>query len=139
MSATIDNVQITSCDTTGLAMFADVTFPANAMNKQVFAEIGIIKSGKFEKILQDTFSLEDPDGDELTYAWSVKRESQARQHGGDKEDAIEDLQGVIAEQGGASVQVAAPAEAGAYRLFVYVYDGQGHAAHANIPFYVKAK
>ena len=64
MSATIDNVQITSCDTTGLAMFADVTFPPNAMNKQVFAEIGIIKGGKFEKILQDTFSLEDPDGDD---------------------------------------------------------------------------
>jgi len=45
-------------------MFADVTFPGNAMNKQVFAEIGIIKSRKSHKILQDTYSLEDPDGDD---------------------------------------------------------------------------
>ena len=64
MSATIDQVQITSCTQMGLAMFADVTFPANAMNKQVFAEIGIIKNGNFQKILQDTYSLEDPDGDD---------------------------------------------------------------------------
>jgi hypothetical protein len=32
--------------------------------------------------------------------------------------------------------VQAPAKSGAYRLFVYALDGKGHAAHANIPFFV---
>jgi len=30
----------------------------------------------------------------------------------------------------------APRRPGAYRLFVYVHDGDGSAGHANIPFYV---
>lgn len=63
-SITIDQVKITSCDTTGLAMFADVTFPAGATNKQVFAEIGIIVRGNWVKKLPSTYMLEDPDGDD---------------------------------------------------------------------------
>jgi hypothetical protein len=35
------------------------------------------------------------------------------------------------------VVIKAPAEPGAYRLFVYVRDGQGNAGHANIPFLVE--
>ncbi|MGA2622127.1 MAG: hypothetical protein ABSF26_31435 [Thermoguttaceae bacterium] len=31
----------------------------------------------------------------------------------------------------------APQAEGAYRVFVFVRDGQGHAATANIPFCVK--
>lgn len=79
----------------------------------------------------------DPDGDTLTYRWAVMRESAASQVGGDKEQIPDVISGLIeaAENGGAGV--AAPEQAGAYRLFVYVYDGQGHAGHANIPFLVK--
>ena len=31
----------------------------------------------------------------------------------------------------------APVKTGAYRFFVYAYDGNGNVATANIPFYVR--
>jgi len=82
-------------------------------------------------------STSDPDGDTLEYRWEIMRESEATQEGGDKEDVPESLPGLIARAAEANIVVTAPAESGAYRLFVYVYDGQGHAGHANIPFYVE--
>jgi hypothetical protein len=79
----------------------------------------------------------DPDGDSLNYQWEVKRETTAKQVGGDYEEAIPSLAGVIRNPADSKIELAAPRESGAYRLFVYVYDGHGNAAHANIPFYVK--
>lgn len=79
---------------------------------------------------------EDPDGDPLTYRWELMRESAAKQEGGDSEEIPEVLSGLI-EGAGNSVSIMAPAQPGAYRLFVYVHDGQGHAGHANIPFLVE--
>jgi len=81
-------------------------------------------------------SVSDPDGDELSYRWEIMHESEATQEGGDREDVPEKLGGLIEGGDTNAVKVTAPAEAGAYRLFVYVYDGQGHAGHANIPFLV---
>jgi hypothetical protein len=78
----------------------------------------------------------DPDGDELTYRWEIMRESSATQVGGDKEYVPEVLTGLIEAADDGTADVRAPEEAGTYRLFVYVYDGQGHAGHANIPFKV---
>ncbi len=82
--------------------------------------------------------VKDPDGDPLRIVWSVKPESQATQHGGDKEDDIADLDGAV-QGNGAAAEVVAPPEPGAYRLFVYAYDDKGHAAHANLPFYVEGR
>ena len=81
-------------------------------------------------------SAKDPDGDSLSYQWSVKPESRATQEGGDYEAPISDLVGPIENPSSPETTMVAPVEAGAYRLFVYVYDGKGHAAHANIPFLV---
>ena len=79
----------------------------------------------------------DPDDDTLRYVWEIMRESEATQEGGDKEEVPERLSGLIETEQGASVVVTAPSESGAYRLFVYVYDDQGSAGHANIPFRVE--
>lgn len=82
-------------------------------------------------------SAADPDEDRLTYRWEIMRESTATQTGGDREDVPETLEGLIEGAARPDPVVSAPAERGAYRLFVYVYDGEGQAGHANVPFLVE--
>jgi len=78
----------------------------------------------------------DPDPDALTYRWEVMAESAETKVGGDAESKPAPVPGLIAAPGRSEIFLQAPNQAGAYRLFVYVFDGQGHAAHANIPFHV---
>jgi len=85
-------------------------------------------------------SAVDPDGDPLTYRWRVKPESTETVVGGDLEASIQDIDGLFADgASGAEVTLTAPSDPGPYRLFVMIFDGQGHAAHANIPFQVYGK
>ena len=49
----------------------------------------------------------------------------------------ESIGGLLDRTDTPAVNLKAPGEAGAFRLFVYVYDGQGNAGHANIPFLVQ--
>ena len=78
----------------------------------------------------------DPDQDPLTYRWDVMPESNSTKVGGDAESNLAQLRGLIAAPADRQIALQAPARAGAYRLYAYVFDGEGHAAHANIPFYV---
>lgn len=78
----------------------------------------------------------DPDGDALDFHWEIMRESAATQSGGDREKIPETLPGLIRNMNRQRVRVTAPREPGAYRLFVYAYDGNGNAGHANLPFQV---
>ena len=79
----------------------------------------------------------DPDGDTLSYRWEIMRESEATEEGGDLEDVPERIDGFASDSGSDSVRVIAPPVPGAYRLFAYVYDGEGNAGHANVPFFVE--
>ena len=79
----------------------------------------------------------DPENDPLKFSWVVMEESQATQTGGDREDVPEALTGLVSGDARGHAKLAAPAEPGAYRLFVYVHDDKGNAGHANIPFLVK--
>lgn len=79
----------------------------------------------------------DPDGDSLVYRWEIMEESNSQATGGDKENIPEVIPGLISGEQSAQVEFLAPAEAGAYRLFIYVDDNKDHVAHANIPFLVE--
>ena len=78
----------------------------------------------------------DAEGDSLTYSWEIKYESTSVAHGGDDEEVPATLTGLIEAPVSDTVYLTAPQASGAYRLFVYVRDGHGSAAHANIPFFV---
>lgn len=79
----------------------------------------------------------DPDGDEFQYVWEILREGTHFPYGGGGEKRPQSVQGLIAENGKKAIRFKSPQEEGPYRLFVYVYDEQGHWATANIPFYVQ--
>ena len=78
----------------------------------------------------------DPDGDPLRYAWEVREEQKDLGEGGDDESIPQLIPDVIDAPEASEITVTAPQSPGAYRLFVYVYDGENNAAHANIPFHV---
>lgn len=79
----------------------------------------------------------DPDGDQLKYRWEILPESTDIKSGGDKESRPEPVEIVIKPGSGNGVlNFKAPRKVGAYRLFAYIYDGNGNAATANFPFYV---
>jgi len=94
----------------------------------------VLKTGKSYKA---KLQASDPDGDKLQYRWEVQRESAASQEGGDEEQIPETISDLIDSADAGTIVLRAPAEPGAYRLFAYVYDGQQHAGHANIPFLVE--
>ena len=79
------------------------------------------------------FTTHDPNGDPLTYRWHLKPESTATTDGGDYEPAIPNIPGLMDDPTRPTITLQAP-EPGAYRLFAYASDPQGHTAHANIPF-----
>ena len=81
----------------------------------------------------------DPDRDRLHYDWRIMGESRATQSGGDPEEVPEEYR--LPNTGGSPGEISwrAPEQPGAYRLYVYVGDGQGGAAHANIPFLVAGR
>lgn len=93
-----------------------------------------LKAGKKYKA---KVKANDPDGDSLTYRWEIMEESKAKQAGGDKEEVPEVIDTNIKDSGNGQISMNAPGKPGAYRLFVYIYDGAGNGGHANIPFKVK--
>ncbi len=79
----------------------------------------------------------DPDQDALTYRWELLPESTDLKEGGDAESRPGAISGLVQDQGKGQAQLKAPEKEGAYRLFVYAYDGKNNVATANAPFYVK--
>ena len=72
----------------------------------------------------------------LSYRWEVMEECTELKTGGDLERKPRSLPGLVQTAGDGAIVLKAPRRPGAYRLFTYIFDGKGHAAHVNIPFYV---
>jgi hypothetical protein len=101
--------------------------------KTAYGNVYLSPGGTFDAVATAT----DPDGDELEYAWEIIPEvpEHKQSDGGDFEERQET---VFKERTTENIiTAAAPEKEGAYRLFVYAFDGHNNAATANIPFYVK--
>lgn len=80
----------------------------------------------------------DPDADKLSYRWELLPEPTKVGEGGDHEDRPRSMEKAVISGGNTGkATLVAPLTEGAYRLFVYVTDGQGNVATANLPFYVR--
>jgi hypothetical protein len=79
----------------------------------------------------------DEEGDPLRYFWEIYPESGATSGGGDFEDSLPSIKGMLTGETGGETVTVKPDRTGAYRLFVYVSDGNGTWGTANVPFLVK--
>ncbi|MBV8883866.1 MAG: hypothetical protein JO235_07680 [Chroococcidiopsidaceae cyanobacterium CP_BM_RX_35] len=81
----------------------------------------------------------DPDSDQLTYRWELRRVSTAKHVGGDNEPIPPIISSALSNSAEDKIQMTTPTEAGAYRLFVYVLDGRNGVGTANATFYVTSQ
>ncbi len=81
-------------------------------------------------------AVSDPDGETLRYEWELLPESTDIRAGGDAETRPEAVRLNAVRRAGGMLVLRAPRTEGAYRMFVYAYDGNGNVATANFPFYV---
>src|SRR5206468_8823997 len=79
----------------------------------------------------------EPEGDPLTVGWVLQAETNAYGQGGDAEEAPPTYPDALLKADAAGAEVKMPAGGGGYRLFVFVRDGRGGAAAANVPLFVK--
>jgi hypothetical protein len=107
--------------------------PIGLDGKVAFDNVYLFMGDRYEA----TLNAVDPDKDPLTFKWEIRKESTATQVGGDKEEVPDTVDGLIKDTSAQKIEFEAPKTPGAYRLYAYVYDGNGNAAHANIPFFVK--
>jgi len=81
--------------------------------------------------------VKDPDNDNVKYNWEVLPEGTSFPYGGNGEKKPAEVPGLIIEVNQPQISFKSPDKKGAYRLFVYAYDGKAHWATANVPFYVR--
>lgn len=78
----------------------------------------------------------DPEGDALSWQWAVLPEKLTAHHHRTVPMPAP-LKGAIISATENRAEVKAPSKPGDYRLYLWVGDGKGHAATANVPFTVK--
>ena len=84
-----------------------------------------------------TITAEAPEGDSLNFAWEIVPEVARAGYAGMGERRSQPMSELIVKADADQLTFLAPQTEGAYRVFVFVRDGQGNAATANIPFCVE--
>lgn len=102
--------------------------PANASGEHVFPPGSRVECH---------VKAEDPDADALTMLWELRAESTDKKTGGDKEKIPPAYPEAIISTTDNTLVLQTPKTKGAYRIFIYVLDGKGNAATANVPILVK--
>ena len=97
------------------------------------ANVYVKPASQHTAVLQVT----DPEGDPVTLRWEIMAEVARGGYAGMGEKRSEPIPGLIRKSGPREISFAAPAQPGAYRVFVFAWDGHGNAATANIPFFVR--
>jgi hypothetical protein len=108
-------------------------FPIKIDGKSALENI-VLKADSL--IHKASVEVSDPENDSLSYSWHILKESVEARIGGDAEvspDEIKNINDLNKEQ---LFYFTAPKEEGAYRLYVYVRDGNKNLSTANVPFYV---
>jgi len=82
-------------------------------------------------------AVADPEGDKLTYEWTVTAESADIRSGGDKEAEPPSFPELVVHSEPGQAVIRAPETPGNYRVFVTVRDGKGSAGAENFCFRVE--
>jgi hypothetical protein len=84
--------------------------------------------------LRCTVEAADPEGDPLAIEWDLRRDvTDDPGVGGDFQHLEPALKGAVLESKGKAATIKLPEQPGKYRVFVYIRDGHGGAATANVP------
>ncbi len=79
----------------------------------------------------------DPDQDSVNVTWEVLPEIESEDGNTGKEVTPAPIPGLLSASSEGKTQLRTPKKEGAYRLYVYVRDGNNNLATANIPFFVR--
>jgi len=91
-----------------------------------------------DNTLHCTVDVSDPDGDALQIEWDLRRDvSDHPSVGGDSQPLEPAIPGAVLETKEAGAVIRMTGTPGRYRVFVYVRDGHGGAATANVPVLAK--
>jgi hypothetical protein len=101
-------------------------------NKVAIDDVALAANTDFPASIAAT----DPDGDPLRVEWKVTRDVDEFHTLPQHRTAPEAIPGTIRQAQGLTAVVRTPAERGAYRLLVNVYDGQGSVSNNSFPFFV---
>jgi hypothetical protein len=90
-------------------------------------------------MMNATVGASDPDGDPIQVSWDMRPDVSGNANvGGDAEKPAAPLPDMVLTAEDRRATFHLPADEGAYRLFVYVRDGHGNAATANLPLLVRS-